>query len=206
MRGAAINMDVRTESEIAPAGVAQLFAYPFRIFFLSTAVLAVSLVPVWLLVLLGGFTPPLALPSLDWHQHEMLFGFLEAAIAGFLLTAVCVWTSTDRLHGAPLAGLWAVWLAGRALLFLGAGLPAVLVHGVDLAFLPLVVLDAGRRIVAAKQHRQLVIVGILAAFWFMDAYTPGKPPSGFASSSASKPPGNTSGKKATRSFVTLSSS
>jgi uncharacterized protein involved in response to NO len=106
-------MDVRTESEIAPAGVAQLFAYPFRIFFLSTAVLAVSLVPVWLLVLLGGFTPPLALPSLDWHQHEMLFGFLEAAIAGFLLTAVCVWTSTDRLHGAPLAGLWAVWLGAE---------------------------------------------------------------------------------------------
>jgi uncharacterized protein involved in response to NO len=161
-------VDVRTKAEIAPAAAVQLFAYPFRIFFLSAALLAVSLVPVWLLLLLGGFAPPLALPALHWHQHEMLFGFLEAAIAGFLLTAVCVWTGTDRLHGAPLAGLWAVWLAGRALLLLGAGLPVVLVHGVDLAFLPLVVLDAGRRIVVAKQHRQLGIVGVLAAFWLTD--------------------------------------
>jgi len=162
------NMDSGTKTGIGRAGAAQLFAYPFRIFFLSTAVLAVSVVPAWLLVLLGGFSPPLALPFLQWHQHEMLFAFVEAAIAGFLLTAVCVWTNTDRLHGLPLAGLWAVWLAGRAMLLLGAGLPAVLVHGVDLAFLPLVALDAGRRIVAAKQYRQLVLLGALAALWLMD--------------------------------------
>jgi uncharacterized protein involved in response to NO len=158
-------MVVHTKTGIASAGIAQLFAYPFRIFFLSGAVLAVSLVPLWLFVLLGGFAPPFALPSLQWHQHEMLFGFLEATIAGFLLTAVCVWTSTDRLHGAPLAGLWAVWLAGRALLLIGAGLSTAMVYAVDLAFLPLVVLDAGRRIVSAKQHRQLVIIAILTAFW-----------------------------------------
>jgi len=160
--------DMDTPHPAAPARTPPLFAYPFRVFFLSTALLAVLIIPAWLLVLLGGFAPQLVLPALLWHQHEMIFGFLEAAIAGFLLTAVCVWTSTDRLHGAPLAALWAVWLAGRLAMLFGGALPAALVHGVDLAFLPLVVLDAGRRIVAAKQHRQLVIVGVLGALWLLD--------------------------------------
>src|SRR5512143_3784959 len=60
------NMD--TPHPAAPAGTPLLFAYPFRVFFLSTALLAVLVVPAWLLVLLGGFAPPLALPALLWHQ------------------------------------------------------------------------------------------------------------------------------------------
>jgi uncharacterized protein involved in response to NO len=130
------------------------FAYPFRIFFLSAAALAVAVVPAWLALLLGGAQAPLAFAPLHWHQHEMLFGFLHAAIAGFLLTAVCNWTGTERLHGAPLLALWLAWLGGRALMAAGADAPPWLAHGIDLAFLPLVMLDAGRRIWQARCSRQ----------------------------------------------------
>lgn len=144
-----------------------LFAYPFRIFFLSLGLLAVVTIPLWLLMLTGQLQLPLAMPSLFWHQHELLFGVLTAAIAGFLLTAVCVWTSTERLNGMPLFMLWAVWLAGRLLLALGGDLPGWLVQGVNLAFLPLVMADAGRRIVAARQYRQLMIMLVLGLLWVM---------------------------------------
>lgn len=149
------------------ASIRQLFGYPFRIFFLSMTVLAMLAIPVWVLQVSGAIQLPLALPGLFWHQHEMLFGFLSAAIAGFLLTAVCVWTQTERTHGLRLVLLWGVWLAGRLLLAFGAGLPDWLVHGVNLAFLPLVMLDAGWRVVHAKQKRQLMILVVLGLLWLM---------------------------------------
>lgn len=147
----------------------QLFSYPFRIFFLSMAVLGMVAIPAWILQALGVIQLPLALPGLFWHQHEMLFGFLSAAIAGFLLTAVCVWTSTERTHGLRLGLLWGVWLAGRLLLAFGASAPDWLVQGVNLAFLPLVMLDAGWRIWVARQKRQVMILIMLGLLWLMQA-------------------------------------
>jgi len=149
------------------ASLSQLFAYPFRIFFLSMAVLALVAIPTWVLQVSGVIHLPLAMPGLLWHQHEMLFGFLSAGIAGFLLTAVCVWTGTDRTHGWPLALIWGVWLAGRLLLAFGADLPAWLVQGANLAFLPLVMIDAGWRIWHARQKRQLMILAVLGLLWAM---------------------------------------
>ena len=149
------------------ASVAQLFGYPFRIFFLSLTVLSLVLVPLWVLQVTGTIQLPLAMPGLFWHQHEMLFGFLSAAVAGFLLTAVCVWTGTERTHGARLFLLWAVWASARLLLAVGQDLPFWLVQGVNLAFLPLVMVDAGWRIWKARQKRQLMILVILGLFWLM---------------------------------------
>jgi uncharacterized protein involved in response to NO len=144
-----------------------LFAYPFRIFFLSAAALAVLVVPAWLGLLLGGVPAPLAFAPLHWHQHEMLFGFLHAAIAGFLLTAVGNWTGTERLHGRALAALWLVWLAGRVLMASTVA-PAWIAHGIDLAFLPLVMLDAGRRVWQARQPRHAIVLAVLGALWAME--------------------------------------
>lgn len=147
--------------------IPQLFSYPFRIFFLSMAVLAALVVPLWMLQITGMIRLPLAMPGIFWHQHELLFGFLSAAIAGFLLTAVCVWTGTERTHGIRLFLLWAVWLTGRILLATGEGLPFWLIHGVNLLFLPLVMIDAGWRIWRARQLRQLMILVVLGLLWLM---------------------------------------
>lgn len=149
--------------------IAQLFAYPFRIFFLSLPLWALAIVPLWLSILLVPATLPLALPALLWHQHEMIFALLNAAIAGFLLTAVGNWTQTQAsvLSGARLAALWLLWLSGRLLLLLGANVPGWLVLLPDLLFLPAVMLDAGWRIVSVKQWRQLPVLGVLLLLWLM---------------------------------------
>lgn len=158
---------ISTSPERASVSVSQLFSYPFRIFFLSMTVLALATIPLWVMQVNGVISLPLAMPGLFWHQHEMLFGFLSAAIAGFLLTAVCVWTQTERTHGFKLVLLWGVWLAGRLLLAAGADLPYWLVQGVNLAFLPLVMVDAGWRIWHARQKRQLMIMVVLGLLWLM---------------------------------------
>ena len=149
--------------------VVTLFAYPFRIFFLSLGLWALIAVGLWVAVVSGHWRLPLAWPPMIWHQHEMLFGLLNAAIAGFLLTAVCVWTGTERLQGRALFGLWLVWLAGRLLATLGGGLPDGLAVAVNLLFLPLVMLDAGRRIWLARQRRQYVVLAVVGLIWFMQA-------------------------------------
>ncbi len=148
--------------------LAQLFAYPFRIFFASAAAWAVLSVSLWALHMNGVVSLPFAHASLTWHRHEMLFGFLNPAIAGFLLTAVCVWTGTERLHGAPLTLLWLIWLGGRVTAtFGGEGLAGWSI-AFDLAFLPLVALDAARRIIGARQWRHLVLLLILSLLWLME--------------------------------------
>jgi hypothetical protein len=53
----------------------------------------------------------------------MVFGFVVAAAAGFLLTAAPTWTGSRPPAGAPLAALAALWLAGRAAMFLSGAIP-----------------------------------------------------------------------------------
>jgi uncharacterized protein involved in response to NO len=96
----------------------------------------------------------------------MLYGFLAAAIAGFLLTAVCRWTDSDPVAGVPLLWLYVLWLLPR--LAAAAGAPPLLVQLADLAFLPLVILAAARPIVRVRQWRQLPLLAGLALFWLCD--------------------------------------
>src|SRR5262249_58624595 len=56
---------------------------------------------------------PTAFPPLDWHIHEMVYGYVAAAVAGFLLTAIPNWTGRLPVNGYPLAALFALWLLGR---------------------------------------------------------------------------------------------
>ena len=125
------------------------FALGFRPFFLAAGVYAVVLMVLWLLVLQGHLELGMLSP-LVWHGHEMLFGFTVAVIAGFLLTATQNWTGIRTPAGAPLAALFLLWLAGRAV-FLVPDLPEGLVALVDLAFLPVLALVLALPILKAKQ-------------------------------------------------------
>ena len=82
-----------------------LFSYGFRIFFLSAAIWAAGGILLWLPVYLGLLPFSTNFSALDWHIHEMLFGYAAAAIAGFLLTAIPNWTGRLPVNGAPLAAL-----------------------------------------------------------------------------------------------------
>ncbi|MEF2074520.1 NnrS family protein [Consotaella aegiceratis] len=90
-----------------------LFAASFRPFFLGASLLAATAVPVWVAVFLGGVAEVAGLAAPAWHAHEMVFGFLPAAIAGYLLSATPNWSGRLPASGSSLAGLFGLWLAGR---------------------------------------------------------------------------------------------
>lgn len=137
------------------------FALGFRPFFLAAGVLAVVLMGAWLLVLQGRLDTGAWAP-LDWHGHEMLFGFTIAVIAGFLLTAVRNWTGLATPAGPPLAALFAVWLAGRLAWALPGVTPPV-VALLDLAFLPALAIVLALPILRARQFVNLVFPALLLA-------------------------------------------
>ena len=113
-----------------------LFGYGFRPFFLAAALAAVALVSWWAGSLTLGVPLPGAWPASLWHAHEMLFGFIAAALAGFLLTAVPSWTSERGFAGWPLVLLAGVWLLGRFFVATAAHWPLAVYATADLAFLP----------------------------------------------------------------------
>jgi uncharacterized protein involved in response to NO len=100
-----------------------LFAYGFRPFFLAAGLSAALAVPAWLAMLASGSTPLGALPPPLWHAHELFYGFVVAALAGFLLTAVPGWTGSRGFGGWPLIALTTVWLLGRTAFALANAIP-----------------------------------------------------------------------------------
>jgi len=65
-----------------------LFSYGFRPFFLGGAAWSVACIVLWIPQLMGDLSLRTAYSPLDWHIHEMLYGYVAAVIAGFLLTAI----------------------------------------------------------------------------------------------------------------------
>jgi uncharacterized protein involved in response to NO len=141
-----------------------LFSYGFRPFFLFGAAWAAAAMIVWILMLSGLLALPIRLDPVSWHAHEFLFGYLGAAIAGFLLTAVPNWTGRLPVVGWHLASLFGVWAAGRALMLVSALLPLGLAEAVDLLFPVLLGAVILREIIAGKNWRNLVVLVLLTVF------------------------------------------
>jgi uncharacterized protein involved in response to NO len=140
-----------------------LWACPFRPFFLAAAGYAILALAAWLGVLLLGWPLAGGHPPMQWHSHEMLFGMVGAAIAGFLLTAMCNWTGAKPLSGSGLQALFGLWLAGRVALWLSAVLPHALVAAIDVGFFVAVAVYAGRVIVGTANYRNLPLVAVVSA-------------------------------------------
>ncbi|WP_435105059.1 NnrS family protein [Arhodomonas sp. AD133] len=141
-----------------------LLAYPFRVFFMLASLFAGGVVLAWLAMLTGRIPMPADLSPLWWHAHEMIYGFVPAAIAGFLLTAMANWTGLAPPRGWALLALAALWLAGRLAFALTAWLPAIAVTIVDLAFLPVLAAVAWRTLRRAGNRRNLPLVAVLLVF------------------------------------------
>ena len=112
-----------------------LFSYGFRPFFLGGALWAALSVLLWLPQYFGELSLPTAFTPLDWHIHEMLYGYVAAIVTGFLLTAIPNWTGRFPVNGLPLAALAALWLAGRVAVAGSAIWGAELAAAIDVAFL-----------------------------------------------------------------------
>jgi uncharacterized protein involved in response to NO len=140
-----------------------LFAYGFRPFFLAAGLWAAFGILLWLPQYLGAVTIPTHYSALDWHVHEMLYGYVAASIAGFLLTAIPNWTGRLPVNGWPLGGLAALWLMGRVAVLFSADIGAVAAAVVDVSFLAVLAGVAGREIVAGRNWRNLRVLVVLGA-------------------------------------------
>lgn len=127
----------------------------FRPFYLLAGAFAALAVPLWGLQY-AGWLPG---ANILWHAHEMVFGYAFAVIAGFLLTAVRVWTGRPTPTGAALAGIVALWLIARALAFWS--LPAAAWAGALFALA--VAWGIGRPLLAAGNRRNYFFVVLVLA-------------------------------------------
>jgi uncharacterized protein involved in response to NO len=140
-----------------------LLGYGFRSFFLAAGLWAPIAMLIWIAALTGQMQMLAIYGAVAWHAHELLFGYLSAALAGFLLTASANWTGRPPVRGAALLALALLWLAGRLALLAVAqiGLAAAMV--IDSLFLVVLAAVVGREIVAARNWRNLRIVALVSA-------------------------------------------
>jgi uncharacterized protein involved in response to NO len=149
-----------------------LFDLGFRPFYLLAGAYAALAVPLWAAEY-AGWLPG---PGILWHAHEMIFGYVFAVIAGFLLTAVRAWTGRPTPAGAALAALVGIWLAARAVAFVS--LPAAAWAGVVFAFA--LAWGIGRPLVAAGNRRNLFFILLVLALGAAGVLVQGWPQLGLA--------------------------
>lgn len=151
----------------APAPSFVPFGYGFRPFFLAAGWYALIAIAIWASLYSLGISPFGSLPPYLWHGHEMLFGFVTAAIAGFMLTAVPSWTGERGFAGRPLVVLTIIWLIGRLAVGAASWIPLPLLAIAELAFLPaLAVTLAPSLLRSANRNRPLLLV--LLVLWLID--------------------------------------
>jgi uncharacterized protein involved in response to NO len=140
----------------------------FRPFFLLGALWSALALAAWVVTLLTGTPLPSRFDPLSWHIHAMLFGFVLAAVAGFMLTAIPSWTGRPAVSGAPLAALAALWLLGRITSLTSGLMPLALAAGIDVAFPAALCAVAAREILAARNWRNAAMPVPIAVFGIAD--------------------------------------
>jgi uncharacterized protein involved in response to NO len=145
-----------------------VLTYAFRPMFLAAGTWAIVAIAVWLAMFLGYLQLPTRFDPLAWHIHEMLFGFVMAAVGGFLLTAIPTWTGRLPVRGRALALLAGLWLLGRIACLISADLPAWLAVVADLSFPVVLLAVAAREIIVGRSWRNLPITVLLAGFIIAD--------------------------------------
>jgi uncharacterized protein involved in response to NO len=141
--------------------IVPLFRLAFRPFFLGGALFSLISLSLWGSFWLAGMQWNPYGGWLWWHAHEMLFGFVCAIIAGFLLTAVKTWTNQDSIDSWPLFGLVLLWLLPRFFMFYPLAGFEVILPWLDLAFLPVVAGIMGRLVWRVRQFHNLIFIPVL---------------------------------------------
>ncbi len=141
-----------------PGNYPAVLSYGFRPFFLLGALYAGLSILFWLPLLYGHIETASVFAPVDWHVHEMLFGYLAAVVTGFLLTAIPNWTGRLPVQGMSLFVLVALWLAGRFAVFFSAGMGWLAAAIIDCAFLAAVAAAAAIEIIAGRNWRNLKVL------------------------------------------------
>jgi uncharacterized protein involved in response to NO len=143
-------------------------SYGFRPFFLASALWAAIAIGLWIAMLTTGLSIPTRFDPLTWHIHEMFFGFVLAAVAGFLLTAIATWTGRKPVSGARLAVLASLWLLGRVDSITSQWLPVWLAIAADLVFPLALTAIVAREIVVAHNRRNFPIIAAVLVLTVAD--------------------------------------
>ncbi|MDD4979627.1 MAG: NnrS family protein [Gallionella sp.] len=86
----------------------------FRPFFIFAMLAGMILPALWVAIYTGKVAAPAhGFSAMQWHAHEMFFGFGWAVLGGFLLTATKNWVQVRGYHGWMLMFLAAAWLFER---------------------------------------------------------------------------------------------
>ena len=124
----------------------------FRPFFALACFSGLGLPLLWVLVYRGLLPAPTgSFAPVQWHAHEMFFGFGWAVLGGFLLTATKNWVQVRGYHGAALMYLVAAWLFERIGMWSGGHWPAWLFELSNNLFLVSIMLMLAWTLV---RHRQ----------------------------------------------------
>src|SRR6185295_14827194 len=137
-----------------------ILSYGFRPFFLFGAIWAATVVAIWLPMLGGWLAIPTAFSPLEWHVHELIYGYVPAIVAGFLLTAVPNWTGRLPVTGTPLLALVSVWAAGRLAVSISARIGLPVAAAIDLLFLACLAGVIAREFVAGRNRGNLNVLAL----------------------------------------------
>lgn len=149
--------------------IRSLFSYAFRPFFLAAAAFSAIAVGLWVALLLSAEIAGYLKLDLFWHTHEMVFGFVAAAMAGFLLTAIANWTGRAPVSGGHLFLLVLLWLLARISLMLAPSIPPIVVLAVGGAFSWLLMATVAVELVAARNRRNYGFIVLLTCFALFDS-------------------------------------
>ncbi len=137
--------------------ITPILSLGFRPFFLSAGVFSILAMLAWLISFRDGMIPLApGLSAIQWHAHEMLYGYTMAVIAGFLLTAVRNWTGYPTLEGGSLLTIWLLWLSARIAINFETSLDWAMLS--DLAFALMLLVGIARPIIKARQWKQLAVL------------------------------------------------
>lgn len=117
-----------------------LWLVGFRPFFTLACLAGLILPPVWALIFGGQLAAPdIPVSAIQWHAHEMFFGFGWAVLGGFLLTSTKNWVGIRGYHGPALLLLAAAWTVERLAMSFGGHWPQPLFLLANNLFLGIIV-------------------------------------------------------------------
>ncbi len=135
-----------------------LLIYGYRPFFLFGSLYAGLSIALWLPLFYGDLALATEFAVVDWHIHEIFFGFLSAVVTGFLFTAIPNWTGRMPIQGKPLLLMVLIWVIGRIAITYSSYIGWVAAMTVDLLFLSTVLAVLANEIVAGKNWRNLKVL------------------------------------------------
>ncbi len=140
--------------------IAPLWRLAFRAGFLGAGLFAVAAMLRWLVWIEAPASWAANISPQWWHAHEMIFGFAMPVVAGFLLSAVAVWTGIPGTKGLRLKILFGAWLVARITLW-SAPSAAILAWAAEMIFIALLMFELGSRVWARKQWRNMLFLPVL---------------------------------------------